>query len=68
MLSRMTKHPTKELKPPFFNLDQLGERWFCHPKTAQRRLQKLGVKPMKLTERSVLFRAEDIERIEKQCI
>jgi hypothetical protein len=58
----------KELKPPFFDLDQLGERWHCHRLTAYRRLQRLGVKPIKLSDRSLLFRMSDIVQIEDSCI
>jgi len=60
--------PQKE-QPPFFDTDQLGRRWHCHRMTALRRLQQLGVKPIKLSGRArLLFRVSDIERIENLCI
>jgi hypothetical protein len=56
------------LGPGFFDCEQLGARWHCHPRTAFRRMQRLGIKPMKLTRRSVLFRMTDVARIEAACI
>ena len=64
----ITRYSHKEMRPSFFNLDQLGDRWHCHRATALRRLQRLGVKPIKLSERSLLYRISDIERIENSCI
>jgi hypothetical protein len=58
----------KELSPPFFDLDQLGARWHCHRLTAHRRLQRFGIKPLKLSGKSVLYRMSDIVRIEDACI
>jgi hypothetical protein len=57
------------LTPPFFDLDQLAERWHCHRLTALRRLQRLGIKPLKLSQRGLLlFKVTDVERIENSCI
>ena len=56
------------MKPPFFDLDQLGDRWHCHRLTAYRRLQRLGIKPVKLSDRSLLFRMSDIVQIENDCV
>jgi hypothetical protein len=53
---------------PFLNCEELGIRWRCHPRTAFRRMERLGVKPMKLTQRSLLFRMTDITRIEDACL
>lgn len=58
----------EESAQAFFDLNQLGERWHCHRMTAYRRLIRLGVKPMKLSGRSVLIRTSDVELIEAACI
>jgi len=59
------------ISPPpekaLINLDGLGQRWHCHPKTAWRRMLRLGVKPIKLSKRSILFRMADVLRIEALC-
>jgi hypothetical protein len=51
----------------YLTCEELGERWRCHPKTAQRRMIRFGVKPTKLSRRSVLFRLTDVEKIESDC-
>jgi ABC-type transport system involved in Fe-S cluster assembly fused permease/ATPase subunit len=59
----------KELKQPTFaDLDELSLRWHCHRQTAKRRMRRFGVKAVKLSERSVLFRMSDIARVEKECM
>lgn len=64
------QRPLKEPKQAqaFFDLTELGTRWHCHRMTAYRRLQQHGIRPIKLSARSLLFRASDIERIEFGCI
>jgi hypothetical protein len=65
----LQQRPSREApKQAFFDLKQLGTRWHCHHMTAYRRLLRLGVRPVKLSGRSVLFRTSDIERIEFGCI
>jgi hypothetical protein len=55
------------IPPKLVTTKALAERWFCCVPTVRRRLQRLGVKPIRLTKRSLLFRAEDIEKIEAAC-
>jgi hypothetical protein len=62
------RNPQKELNPPFFDLDQLGARWHCHRLTAHRRLQRFGIKPLKLSGKSVLYRMSDIVQIESSLV
>jgi hypothetical protein len=54
-------------KPEYLDNDELGDRWRCHPKTAYRRMISFGAKPMKLSQRSVLFRMSDVEKLEANC-
>jgi hypothetical protein len=56
---------TPETLPPFFSPTELGERWRCHKRTAQRRMAEFGYRPVKLTERSILFRGADVISAEK---
>ena len=63
----MIRNTKTKLDQPYVNCEDLGDRWRCHPMTAKRRLLKLGVKPLKMTQRSVLFRMKDVERIEAQA-
>jgi hypothetical protein len=58
----------REFNPTFLDLDELGLRWHCHRMTAYRRMKRLGVKPMKLSTRQVLFRLSDIARVENECV
>jgi hypothetical protein len=53
--------------PHFLDLDQLRDRWHCHRMTAYRRLLRFGIKPIKLSERAILFHASDVEKIEADC-
>ena len=59
--------PRANISKQFFTCEELGSRWQCHSKTALRRMQRLGVKPIKLTKRSILFRMTDVLRVEAQC-
>jgi hypothetical protein len=47
--------------------EEVAERWRCCVATVFRRLRKFGVKPMKLSQRSCLFRAADIIKVERDC-
>ena len=61
-----TKRSTKPAGE-FLNSEELGARWKCHPLTAKRRMQRFGIKPMRLSQRSALFHAADVVRIENLC-
>jgi hypothetical protein len=56
------------VEPAYRTPKQLGARWQCHPLTVIRRMKQHGVMPMKLTQRSVLYRMSDVERIERACL
>jgi hypothetical protein len=44
---------------------QLAKRWGnCHPKTAKRRAKKLGARPFRPNERTVLYPLSELERVE----
>jgi hypothetical protein len=58
----------KLVEPAFLSPQELGERWRCHQITARRRLERHGVMPMKLSERSILYRMSDVTRIERACL
>jgi hypothetical protein len=45
----------------------LRKRWGKHPKTAARIMKRYGVRPMRLTARSVLFKLSDVLRVEAEA-
>jgi len=57
----------KLLEHPPLTPEQLGARWNCHPKSAQRKMIRLGVAPVRLSRRSVHFLMADVIRIEVEC-
>jgi len=59
---------TKLLEHPPLTSEQLGARWDCHPKSAQRKMIRLGIAPIRLSRRSVHFRMIDVIRVETDCM
>ena len=53
--------------PSLLSKEDVGDRWGCNKVTAGRRLDRLGIKANRLTKRSVLYRLEDIVRVEEEC-
>lgn len=64
IISKQLRH---QLESPLLDLEELGIRWRCHRMTALRRAKQLGLKPIHLSKRRLLFRVEDVERIESEC-
>jgi hypothetical protein len=60
------KRKTNSAPPPYLSPEDLGARWQCHTVTARRRCKRLGVNALRLTKRSILYRVEDIARIEEE--
>jgi hypothetical protein len=52
---------------PFLDCEALGNRWLCHPRTAARRMRRLGCRAMKLAPHQLLFRLSDVEKIEAEA-
>jgi hypothetical protein len=67
MKTSTSKKPSEQTDG-FIKAEAVGNRWFCCSATAKRRLKKFGVKPLRLSQRSILYRMSDIERIEADCI
>jgi hypothetical protein len=64
IISKQLRH---QLESPLLDLEELGIRWRCHRMTALRRANQLGLKPMRLSKRRLLFRVSDVERVEAEC-
>jgi hypothetical protein len=46
---------------------ELGVRWRCNKRTAQRRMRDFGAQTIRLTQRSVLYPMAEIRRVEAQA-
>jgi hypothetical protein len=55
------------IKPAYLDSEELASRWRCHVATARRRMKKFGIRPLRLSKRSVLYRMTDVERLEGDC-
>jgi hypothetical protein len=61
------KRKGNSVTTPYLSAEDLSNRWQCHAVTARRRCEKLGVKALRLSKRSLLYSLEDIIRLEADC-
>jgi len=67
-MSAPRQSKVSEQPNPFLDLTELATRWRCHRATAYRRMKRFGIRPTKLSQRSILFRVSDIALVEKASL